>query len=678
LKNVGVVVEPTPEAVKALASHICSTGRAYALADVARMVLQARDRYQLVFRIQQPDQRDPRKQSAGKGPAAGGPSEFFHGEDDGSLWLSRDEAVAHVLRSPVLKQYYTAEEIEVEPPKGNFSVIAVCGMSGTILGPPNHHEYQTSLARLHRERFSGMSFERFKSRIEMHRDEETLEKWKNQVSRKRIYRVGPTIEEDTNETEEESAPESSEKEPGESAAESPAPEETEATTPEDAGDAESAQDVDEGADEETPAESAADSPAEAESEIEETADEPGAASDTEGAPEDDTSTEEAEAESTEEDPPEADVLNSQEELARHFREHYADEAIKPVTSAVVSGNIPGRDLSGPLLSKLKSEVEKLRRGFPLPMIQELCRHFEKEGLRFFKRGKKTLYVSVIRPRAIKNEEAFTDRIRSIVAFVREHPHAKVVQLLDALVPDYQPPKGGESFKEHHLTESERAVLADLRWLTMEGYVIEFPNSELLLGARDPSGGGESKSQPPATAKASRAKAKTTRPRRPKKKKGRNMPVPNPLKAKAAEGSPAAASGTAEPASSPKPDPVKADAPPETASVGESVEAATDPEPDPVSEKAEAASAPAEPEIPKPPVEGDSSATESGAPDSPVTGDAAASEPEREAPSESALPSPGDHEKAGASSVGETPAESTSESGSAPDDEASSQDTSVTS
>ena len=180
--DVEVCVEPAPEAVKALARHIRGTGRAYAMADVARMILQARDRYQLRFR-----------KSQGEGES----EPFYRCDADGSLWLTRDEAVAHVLRSPVLKQFYSVEEIEVDPPKGNFGVIAVCGMSGKTLGPPNHHEYPLNVARLHRERFSGMSLERYKSRIEMHRDEETLEKWKAEVSRKRVYRVGPADEEDS-------------------------------------------------------------------------------------------------------------------------------------------------------------------------------------------------------------------------------------------------------------------------------------------------------------------------------------------------------------------------------------------------------------------------------------------------------------------------------------------------
>ena len=141
------------------------------MADVARMILQARDRYQLQFR---------RKKVEGKGGGEG--DKFFKCEVDGSLWLSGDEAVAHVLHSPALKKFYTAEEIETDPPKGNFSSIAVCGMSGQLLGPPNHHSYQENIVRVHAERFSHMHIDGYKRKIKIERDEEIVEKWKEQQS----------------------------------------------------------------------------------------------------------------------------------------------------------------------------------------------------------------------------------------------------------------------------------------------------------------------------------------------------------------------------------------------------------------------------------------------------------------------------------------------------------------
>ena len=67
--------------------------------------------------------------------------------------MSEAQAVRHVL-SRHLEKFYRREQIQVEPPKGAYSFIAVCGMSDTILGPPNYHDYQTRLRKLHAERFS--------------------------------------------------------------------------------------------------------------------------------------------------------------------------------------------------------------------------------------------------------------------------------------------------------------------------------------------------------------------------------------------------------------------------------------------------------------------------------------------------------------------------------------------
>ncbi|MGD0745597.1 MAG: hypothetical protein ABSA45_10620, partial [Verrucomicrobiota bacterium] len=64
-----------------------------------------------------------------------------------------------------------------------------CGMSGVILGPPNHHDYQNLLRKLHTERFSRMPFEVFKARVRIVRDEEVVKKWVEEQSFKTEYTV---------------------------------------------------------------------------------------------------------------------------------------------------------------------------------------------------------------------------------------------------------------------------------------------------------------------------------------------------------------------------------------------------------------------------------------------------------------------------------------------------------
>ncbi len=424
------------------------------------MILKGRERYQVRFRSEE-----------------GGPSLYFC-EADGSLWASRDEAVNHLLNSKAIDTFYDVEIVEVEAPAGNFSVVAVCGMSGKILGPPNHHEYQASVTRLHAERFSHMPIERFKSRITMESGEEAIEKWKEQVSRVKHYRVKSeepeeaeeeVVEEEaaeavTEPVEEPSADAPAEESVPESADETPAAEETAEEVAAEPQDEESG----EGEAEEPEAEVAAEE--EAEDAEDEEAAEPEA--DTEAAPEPEAVPE-----------VEALVLKTAQELAAHFRQNFAESAIVETRNAVVSGNVPAKNLSRGLLVHLKQESEKLRRGFPLPMIQALCKEFEKQGLKFFKRGKKALHVSVVRPRGIDESTSLTEQVQSIVDYLVANPRSKVVDLLDALAEDFSKPekKDGAPTEELELTEGAKTVLTDLRWLAAEGYVIEFPDTCVVIG-----------------------------------------------------------------------------------------------------------------------------------------------------------------------------------------------------
>lgn len=452
--NVAASIEPSGPAIEGLVRHIRETFRSFPLADLAQMILAARERYRVRF-------------------TASAPARLHQCLADGSLWLSREEAISHLLSGPALEAYYTPEDIEVAPPAGSFAVIAVCGMSDVVLGPPNHHEYQRNIARLHRERFSHMPLERYKSRIRMESGEEVLEKWRDQVSRVRQYRV-----------------KSAEEPPSDEAADGAESTVPDAQAP--AGEAEAASETAAPPDAEAAAES---------SPSEESAPEPGvetpeetdpaaegaseAAASEEPAADEASPTESADAAapvaSQPSEPAEDLVLKSMEEVARHFREHFADRAIVETAVAVVPGNVPGRLLSHGLLGHLKQETEKLRRGFPLPLVQALCQEFERHGLRFFKRGKKSLHVAAVRPKALDEGVILTDAIRDIVEFVKNDPKPTVAGLLEALVPGFRKPDGPAIEESAEWSDAARAVLKDLRWLTAEGYLLEFPDTALALG-----------------------------------------------------------------------------------------------------------------------------------------------------------------------------------------------------
>jgi hypothetical protein len=78
--------------------------------------------------------------------------------------------------------FYTAEVTQSEPLKGNFTNVARCRLSGTLLGPTNHHNYQPQLRNLYEARFSRrMSFADYQKQIDIVSDPAVVEQWKEQA-----------------------------------------------------------------------------------------------------------------------------------------------------------------------------------------------------------------------------------------------------------------------------------------------------------------------------------------------------------------------------------------------------------------------------------------------------------------------------------------------------------------
>lgn len=322
---------PDHRSVEAIARQIKASGRAFSVFDVGRLFMESRERYQVRFTRQPAPVPQKGKEGAAEPAAAPtGPEELFQCAADGSLWLTRDEAVRHLLHSPALTKYYRAESVTLDAPKGNWNAVAVCGFSGALLGPPNHHDFQRNVARLHRERFSDMPLERYKSRIRTEKDEALLQKWQESLSTATHY--VPVTEE-----------------PPPEGAEPPAP------------------------------------------------------------------------------------LKTVAEMEAHFLRHHAAAAAAPLTKATVPGNIPGKYLSAPLLGLLRTEVERQQR-FPMQLVQDLCRDLESQGLRFFKRDKKTTCVCRTRPHFLPDDLALSMRIRSMVEMVRANPGITYTRLVSTLAP----------------------------------------------------------------------------------------------------------------------------------------------------------------------------------------------------------------------------------------------------
>ena len=163
LPEIGVNFVPDNPGVESLARQIKVTGRAYPVFEIAQLVLSKPERYQVTF-----------------SELKGAEGQLLQGlwlcSIDNTLWLSVDEAVGHVMRKH-FELFYQAEKTPTDPPKGTYTFVAQCGLSGTILGPPNFHDYQAKLCKLHAARFSRMPLEAYKAKIRMVRDEAVVKQW---------------------------------------------------------------------------------------------------------------------------------------------------------------------------------------------------------------------------------------------------------------------------------------------------------------------------------------------------------------------------------------------------------------------------------------------------------------------------------------------------------------------
>jgi hypothetical protein len=173
LPELVVTLMPDEKGVDSLARQIKMSGRSFPLFDIAHMILQKPERQQVRFEIK-------------KGPDGQPLQPLFLCAIDDTLWLSEAEAVDHVLTKH-FGTFYQTEKSPTDPPKGTYTFVAQCGMSGVILGPPNYHDYQNQLRKLHTERFSRMPFETFKSRVKIVKEEAVVKQWVEQQSFKTEY-----------------------------------------------------------------------------------------------------------------------------------------------------------------------------------------------------------------------------------------------------------------------------------------------------------------------------------------------------------------------------------------------------------------------------------------------------------------------------------------------------------
>jgi hypothetical protein len=342
LPEVAVRFVPHGLALQNVAAQIKEGAVAYSLFALARLFLEKPERYHVHL-----------------APKPATP--LYQLGENGALSLDRASLETNSFRL-VRDDFYKIDITQSEPIKGNFTSVARDRLSGTLLGPTNHHAYQPRLRTLYEQRFSRrMSFPEYQRQIEILSDPALVEQWKEEA---RAITTFTTLRE------------------------------------------------------ETPL-----------------------------------------------------SFGNATEAEKHFRKSYLPDLVRTINETTLDG-VTSRKLADRVLGRLIEDRWSMETRSPSQMMQELATRLREAELHIFRHRRGMLFVSPIRPRPFKHEEAgVSPQVTAILEIVGANSRINRKDLAEKIVVDLT----GEEMEARKL-----GLASDLKWLVSAGYVIEFNDGSLDL------------------------------------------------------------------------------------------------------------------------------------------------------------------------------------------------------
>ena len=436
---------PEDAGFTAIVKAIRSSCRTYQLFEITKAVLEKNDRFVAVIQRKVPETA-ARPAAAPASEGGEGPGEaarpaaklapMYMSMPDHLPFDTEEAAIQHVMKNH-LGQFFETHDVEIEAPKGNFPIINKCGVTGELLGPPNHHKYQQVLQQHHATKLARMSFERFRESITSVREPEVVQAWLDKMKKATRYTWKPITAKPAGAP---AATEAATEKPVEDTAAAPAPvSETPAAEPV--------------APVETPAEAPAATPAP-------------------------------------EVVPAGPSFDSLEEARAYLLTNAKEKVVRSFDNVRFHGKSIELLPQGEIRRAVEGHIERQRR-FPLDTANALRGRLRREGFTIFKKGSRGVsFVCAVKRRFRVPGQVFSESITGLIGHIEQHPMVQMKELpgkflgidLAALV---APPAAEGAPAPSPLAslpadqaEKLRKMNNDLRWLVTEGYVTEFSDGKL--------------------------------------------------------------------------------------------------------------------------------------------------------------------------------------------------------
>ena len=431
---------PEDAGFAAMVKAIRASCRTFQLFEITKAVLEKNERFVAVIQRKAPEGACP--SAAPDAEGAEGSSEaarpatkltpMYMSVPDHLPFDTEEAAIQHVLKNH-LSQFFDAQDVEIEAPKGNFPIINKCSITGELLGPPNHHKYQQTLQQHHATKLARMSFERFRESIVSVREPEVVQQWLDKMKKATRYTWKPI-----------------------------APKPAAAPAAVDA-----------------PADKPADAPA---------AETP--------APEAPVAEAPVQTEAPAASPEAAPVLPSFDSIDE-ARAHLLTNAKEKVVRAFENVRFHGKSIDllpqGEIRRAVEGHVERQRR-VPLDTANALRGRLRREGFTIFKKGSRGVsFVCAVKRRFRVPGQVFSETITGLISYLEQNPMVHVKDLPAKFLGIELPaPAAAAPLPEGATAPAQPAAVAlapeqadklrkmnnDLRWLVTEGYVTEFSDGKL--------------------------------------------------------------------------------------------------------------------------------------------------------------------------------------------------------
>jgi len=172
--SMDVQIFPEDAPFNKLSEIIKASKRTYQLFDIARLILEKRERM-VILAKNLPDSDNIVKPLFCAQPL--------------NIPFEDEQSAKNAALDYKFEQMFEQATEEAEPPKGSFSVVNRCKLTGDIIGAPNWHLYGRALREYHKEHFAKMPFDAFLETIESVKTQEAVDAWLEQTKTKKVYKL---------------------------------------------------------------------------------------------------------------------------------------------------------------------------------------------------------------------------------------------------------------------------------------------------------------------------------------------------------------------------------------------------------------------------------------------------------------------------------------------------------